>query len=271
MHLVNTIGMWCYAQYVIIFININELLYFYPLDVDECAYNLDKCEDKCINTPGSYKCSCPYGQVLASDGYSCIKCATDKLMSNFSQISYVTPVRIAESLWHAAICKENTTICSGSLINDNSIITTANCMCMDNTTTPEMISVKMNKNYGCPFEERDAVEFNVTKIVCHPSFTSASLEYNIAIIKLASTVNSLPPICLPTSKDTNTFSVNSYAGIYDYGQPEIISSFSSDIGFTDGNSDPLQLQVTQIVAKNRCGANYTQSVSSTDHILCTGK
>ena len=239
--------------------------------MDECAYKLDKCEHKCTNTPGSYKCSCPYGQVLASNGYSCIKCAQNKLMTTYSQVSPVEPVQIAKSLWHAAICKGNTTICSGSLINDNSVITTANCMCMDNSTTPEVISVKMNKTYSCPHEESSAVEFTVAKITCHPSYKSASSEYNIAILKLAPTANSFPPICLPTSKDTHIFSVNSYAAIYDYGQPDILSSLSSDVGFTNGNSDPLQFQVTQIVAKNRCGANYTQSISGTDHILCTGK
>ena len=240
--------------------------------MDECAYKLDKCEDQCTNTPGSYRCSCPYGQVLASDGYSCIKCAEDKLMTNYSQVTHVVPVRITESLWHAAICTENTTICSGSLINDNSLVTTANCICKDNyTTAPEMVSVKMNKNYGCPSDENAAVELTVTQIICHPLFTSATSENNIAILKLASPVNRFPPICLPTSKDTDTFSINSYAGIYDYGQPEIISALSLDTGFTNGYVDPLQLQVTQIVAKDRCGANYTETPSSIDHILCTGK
>lgn len=244
-----------------------------PLDVDECAYNLDKCEDTCTNTPGSYKCSCPYGQVLASNGYSCINCAVDKSMSNFSHISAAIPVRISESLWHAAICKEGDTICSGSLINDNSIITTANCICNDNSTTPEMVSVKMNKNYGCPSEENDAIEYNVTQIVCHPSFTSASSRYNIAILKLASTIDKFSPICLPASKDANTFSLKSFAGIYDYGQSltNINFTLGGDIGFTDSNAGQLQLQVTQIVMKSNCGANYTQLISSTDHILCTGR
>ena len=247
-------------------------MFAFLLDVDECAYKLDKCKDQCINTPGGYKCSCPYGQVLASDGHSCIKCAEDKLMTNFTDVTNVVPVRITESLWHSAICTENTTICSGSLINDNSIVTTANCICKDNyTTAPEMVSVKMNKNYGCPSDENAAVEFNVTKITCHPSFSSASLENNIAILTLASPVNNFPPICLPTSKDMGTFSVNSYAGIYDYGEPNIISVLGNDGGYANGNRDPLQLQVTQIVAKNRCGANYTQSPSNAEHILCTGK
>ena len=251
----------------------SKLTILLPLDVDECAYNLDKCEDTCVNIPGSYKCSCPYGQVLASDGYSCIKCAEKKLMTNFSHISAVIPIKISESLWLATICKNGSTMCAGSLINDNSILTTANCMCNNNSTTPEMISVKMNKNYGCSSEEDDEVEYNVTKIVCHPSFTSASSQNNVAILKLASRVSTFAPICLPARKDSDTYSVNNFAGIYEYGQSltNIMFSLDTDSDFTDSSTDQLQLQVTQIVTKSNCGANYTQSVVSTDHILCTGK
>ena len=244
---------------------------FINADVDECAYKLDKCEDKCTNTPGGYKCSCPYGQVLASNGYSCIKCAKDKSGGSFSQISPALPVRISDSPWHVAVCKENSTICSGSLINDNSIVTTANCVCSDNSTTAEMLSVMMNNNYGCPYEEHDAVEYSVSKIICHPSFKPASLDYNIAVLKLTITVNTSSPICLPASKDLSTFSVNSFAGIYDFGKTDNFSSLSSDNTFADENTEMLQLQVTQIVSVNECGANYTKPVSRADHILCTCK
>lgn len=239
--------------------------------MDECAYNLDKCEDKCINTPGGYRCTCPYGQVLASNGHSCIKCAEHKSEIDFSQISTIMPTNITNSLWHVAICKDNSTICSGSLINDNFIITTANCICKDNSTTPEMVSVMMNKNYGCSFKESDAVEHSVSKIICHPFFKPATSENNIALLKLAITMNAFSPLCLPAIEDTNTFSVNKFAAIYDYGQLSNISISNSENDSLDDNIDMLHFQVTQIVAKNRCGANYNQSVSSTDHILCTGE
>ncbi|GFS40804.1 wall associated kinase-like 7 [Actinidia rufa] len=41
-------------------------------DIDECAEpSLNRCERICLNTPGSYNCSCPGGYL--SFGYSCLK------------------------------------------------------------------------------------------------------------------------------------------------------------------------------------------------------
>ena len=40
-------------------------------DDDECQSNATKCEQTCVNTPGSYRCDCGRGYQLDSDGYSC--------------------------------------------------------------------------------------------------------------------------------------------------------------------------------------------------------
>ena len=93
------------------------------------------------------------------------------------------------------------------------------------------------------------------------------------MLKLASKVSTFAPICLPAGKDADTYSVNNFAGIYEYGQSltNIMFSLDTDIDFTDSSTDQLLLQVTQLVPKSNCGANYTLTVSNTDHILCTGK
>ena len=67
-------------------------------EVDECLYKLDKCEASRINTPGSYKCSCPYGQVLASDGYGCIQCANDTSGTNYTAIQPPRVIDVNENL-----------------------------------------------------------------------------------------------------------------------------------------------------------------------------
>ena len=41
-------------------------------DVNECSDNNGGCDDACINTPGSYSCSCSTGYMLLYDGKSCI-------------------------------------------------------------------------------------------------------------------------------------------------------------------------------------------------------
>ena len=42
------------------------------IDIDECELNLDNCEMGCINTIGSFRCSCYEGYELINST-SCIK------------------------------------------------------------------------------------------------------------------------------------------------------------------------------------------------------
>ena len=44
---------------------------FFNADIDECAENIDSCSHDCVNTDGSYYCSCPNGSVLISDNKTC--------------------------------------------------------------------------------------------------------------------------------------------------------------------------------------------------------
>lgn len=45
---------------------------FYPADVDECAENINLCENgQCLNVPGAYRCECEMGFTPASDSRSC--------------------------------------------------------------------------------------------------------------------------------------------------------------------------------------------------------
>ena len=41
------------------------------LDTDECDLEVDGCEHICVNSEGSYECSCEEGYNLNDDGKSC--------------------------------------------------------------------------------------------------------------------------------------------------------------------------------------------------------
>ncbi|XP_042174911.1 sushi, von Willebrand factor type A, EGF and pentraxin domain-containing protein 1 [Oncorhynchus tshawytscha] len=43
-------------------------------DVDECVegQQQQRCQQTCVNTFGSFRCSCPYGHILAGDGRACV-------------------------------------------------------------------------------------------------------------------------------------------------------------------------------------------------------
>ena len=55
-----------------IFIKLMHTSIFVPqIDIDECAKDMDECEHMCMNTEGSYNCSCFSNYLLADNGKSC--------------------------------------------------------------------------------------------------------------------------------------------------------------------------------------------------------
>lgn len=53
------------------------------VDVDECTLETDQCEQNCINTVGSYTCSCNVGYFLSSNGFNC----TSKLPYYYCEVA----------------------------------------------------------------------------------------------------------------------------------------------------------------------------------------
>ena len=46
------------------------ILFLFP-DINECDMGTHRCEHNCVNTEGSYRCTCRRGFTLSSDLYSC--------------------------------------------------------------------------------------------------------------------------------------------------------------------------------------------------------
>ena len=42
-------------------------------DIDECSVQNGNCTETCVNTQGSYYCTCNPGQVLLPDSHGCIR------------------------------------------------------------------------------------------------------------------------------------------------------------------------------------------------------
>ncbi len=74
--LINVIALWILKLilYIICLKNLRcystgaSILY---IDIDECAEQLDECQQICNNTIGSYVCDCRIGYALNSDGRTC--------------------------------------------------------------------------------------------------------------------------------------------------------------------------------------------------------
>ena len=51
--------------------NLSCVLISFIADIDECSLDNDGCEHNCINTVGSFFCSCNTGYALTLDGKNC--------------------------------------------------------------------------------------------------------------------------------------------------------------------------------------------------------
>ena len=49
----------------------NFMLMYIILDINECHESIGVCSHNCINNVGSYRCTCPNGYYLGTDGKTC--------------------------------------------------------------------------------------------------------------------------------------------------------------------------------------------------------
>lgn len=69
--LIRTTGFWS-SKYLFI-IYLFSVFSSLSTDIDECAINEGGCSQQCINTPGSFTCTCTPGYQLGRDGHSCYR------------------------------------------------------------------------------------------------------------------------------------------------------------------------------------------------------
>ena len=157
----------------------------------------EKCQHLCPNNLG---CACREGYTLSTDGYSCIECA--KVITNFNNIPGLTRIN---PTWHVALCNtsdpSDALVCSGNLINDQWVITSARCVCGQNAKT-DSLSLRIRKKYTCVVKENNEINMMASEIHCHPNYNSSDGNViDLALIKMSSPlqkeeINSALPLCI---------------------------------------------------------------------------
>lgn len=106
--------------------------------------------------------------------------------------------------WHVAIYhrvrRDAAYKCGGSLINENTIITAAHCIYDESgrVIIPERMIVHLGK-YKLYSVDENTKEFPVFEIIRHPEYNVSTLANDIAILKLANSVqftSYIQPVCL---------------------------------------------------------------------------
>ena len=155
---------------------------------------LSPCEQGCLIGDSGYICQCEDQHVLAADGISCIECAHSN-----------------NPTWHVAICNatNDETICSGTAISDQWIMTSADCVCNNNRSRgidTQSLSIRFGKTRTCSYSDPNELSLSVSEIHCYPKHVDGALVTDIAAIKLqtpipVATMTQSPPLCIKNARE----------------------------------------------------------------------
>ena len=148
--------------------------------------------------------------MLASDGYSCLKCA----VANFSTNKITTPT------WNVAICNNHNSniqnTCSGTLINDQWVLTSADCISNVNNKNDIIV-----KNTSCNTTESEAI-YSVVDIKFFSKRKLSIVNTNLALIKINTSTAiakqfAVHPMCMTTSKSQSTIKAEAQVMLFSQG------------------------------------------------------
>ena len=174
--------------------NCNLMNTFMNTFINFLVYNpciLSPCKQGCLIGDSGYICQCRDKHVLAADGISCIKCA-----------------RSNNPTWHVALCNANNneTICSGTAISDQWVLTSAGCACNNNSGIDKQgLSIRFGKTSTCSYSDANELSLSASEIFCYPKYSTDALITDIAAIKLQAPIpvnimKQSPPLCIKNSR-----------------------------------------------------------------------
>lgn len=201
----------------------------------------EKCEHICLNNS---TCACFDNYTLSSDGYSCIKCA--QLLDNYNNI---TGLIVLKPTWHVAICNKNdranSFVCSGNLISDQWIVTSAKDICNMDADVTSSLSLKVKKSHSCSVEEDGEFELQISEIYCHPDYNkSDDTLIDLALIKAkypvpSDILNTTHPLCLFNESDDQYYTFSGPGNFFTYG----LGSNPNDDAILSVSKVPLGLEI----------------------------
>ncbi|XP_071991707.1 coagulation factor VII-like isoform X2 [Engystomops pustulosus] len=209
-----------------------------------CEKDNGQCEQLCMNTPTIRQCSCMEGYALGEDGTSCIPeveypCGQIPVLKKKIKRGRIVggeECPKGECPWQARVIftdRTSLTICGGSLIAPNWVVTAAHCVKPSflNRLTVVLGDHKISEAEGTEQERK------VVQIIIHENFVGMKTnnDNDIALLRLNTSVNYtdyVVPICLPNTH----FAVNQ---LLHQGSFSVVSGWGRLI---EGGATPDKLQ-----------------------------
>ncbi|OCT93741.1 hypothetical protein XELAEV_18011411mg, partial [Xenopus laevis] len=201
----------------------------------------------------NYSSTCSSGHVVS---LRCIDCGLTT--NGDSRIVGGNSASIGEWPWQVNLQYDASSLCGGSIIAANWIVTAAHCVDGD-ASSPSLWKAFVGKlvmpsNY-------DSSAYYVDKIIVHPNYSSQTKHNDIALMKLKKSIvfNSVSrPVCLPN-----------YGMQWEEGQECWISGWGTT---SQGGSisTVLKKAMVPLISPTTCNKTYMYNGAITSSMICAG-
>ncbi|KAE8631042.1 hypothetical protein XENTR_v10001054, partial [Xenopus tropicalis] len=154
--------------------------------------------------------------------------------------------------WQAALVSNY--LCGASLISNTWLVTAAHCIV---TNDPNSYTVRLGTLYWYSTINR----FKLQQIIIHENYTSATMGYDIALLKLATPVtftSYIQSVCLPEA--SSSFPDNSSCYITGWGT----------LSYGGSVSNILQEAQVEIISTKLCSSSLMYGSTIKPSMLCAG-
>ncbi|XP_055697780.1 chymotrypsin-like protease CTRL-1 [Phlebotomus papatasi] len=160
-----------------------------------------------------------FGEDTTGSSFTSNECGR-RTIKHEGLITFGSETRPGDFPWHVAIYhqegRQRNYKCGGTIIDTNTILTAAHCVFEGfNLIAAERIIVQVGK-YHLNIADDFAKEFQVFRIIPHPSYHKTLLTHDIALLRLSrelSYTDYIQPICLWNSNDTKLMDVENRSGV----------------------------------------------------------